>query len=181
MTDAFLATVISYSSTLKTAKVQPLIRENDGTDHVPITVKPDAGILPETGDTVLVLTARNNLDGEKVSRFYGASETNGRIVHVVKSKKGVFRFKGDYKLDGNLSVIAPDSIEFEVGDSLTFKISIESDVVTLTVNEMDLEIKINPLNNLPDVFQKSTGRTAFSDNFMSAFGPLVSRIPGGLP
>lgn len=181
MTDAFLATVISYSTTEKAAKVQPLIIEDDGTDHVPITVKPDAGILPETGDTVLVLTARNNLDGEKISRFYTASETNGRIVHVVKSKKGVFRFKGNYQLNGNLSVIAPDQIEFEVGDNLTFKITIESDVVTLTVNEMDLEIKLNPINNLPDVLQKSTGRSAFADGFMTAFGPTVSRIPGGNP
>lgn len=181
MTDAWLATVVSYDPATKTAKVLPLIVENDGTDHVQVSANPVAGTYPEAGDTVLVLTARNNLDDKKISRFFDSSEMNGRIIHVVKSLEGVYRFKGNYRIDGNLEVNAPDVITFVVGDTLTFEVTVENDTITFSMNGMDFEIKASPVNGLLDIIQANTGRSAFADGFMTAFGPTVSRIPGGNP
>ena len=172
MTDGFLAKVVSYDPTTETAEVLPLIVENDGTKHPGITAKPVAGVLPSTGDVVLVLTLRNNLDDAYISRFFTASESNGRIVHVVTPANGVYTFKGDYKFEGNVT------IEGDV--AVTGDVSIEG-LVTITIDGQDIEIKMNTVNGLPDVIQKSTGRSAFADSFMTAFGPTVSRIPGGGP
>lgn len=184
MTDAFLATVESYDLVLKTAKVKPLITENDGTKHPGIEVKPVAGILPAAGDLVLIVTIRNNLDDSFISRFFSSSESNGRIVQVVKPADGVFTFKGDYKFEGD--------VEFKGDVTITGDVSIEGDVslkgdaaiegnVTVTINGEDHEIKSNPVTGLPDVIQTSSRRTAFTDSFMTAFGPTVSRIPNGGP
>lgn len=117
MTDAFLATVISYDVAEKTAVVSPLIVENDGSAHPDITVKAVAGIKPATGDIVLVLTIRNNLDDAEISRYFESSESNGRIIHVVKPAGGVFTFKGDYKFigdvvfDGDVSVTGDTTMD----------------------------------------------------------------------
>lgn len=104
MTDSFLATVVSYDKAKNEATVSPLIVETDGTDHPDIITKPVAGITPEAKDVVLVVTARNNLDDKTISRFFEASETNGRIVHVVKPQNGVYIFTGDYKFVGDVKV-----------------------------------------------------------------------------
>ena len=102
MTDGFLATVDSYDEAENTATVSPLVAEYDGTPHPQIKVKPVAGVKPASGDVVLVVTIRNNLDDAEVSRYFPASESNGRIVHVVKPAGGVFTFKGDYKFIGDV-------------------------------------------------------------------------------
>jgi cytoskeletal protein CcmA (bactofilin family) len=117
MTDGFLATVDSYDEAENTATVSPLVAELDGTPHPQIKVKPVAGIKPASGDTVLVVTIRNNLNDEEVSRYFAASESNGRIIHVVKPAGGVFTFKGDYKFigdvvfDGNVEVTGDTTLD----------------------------------------------------------------------
>lgn len=117
MTDAWLAEVISFDPLTKEAVALPKITEPDGTPHPEITVKAVAGITPEPGDLVLVITLRNNLDDAYISRFFEASETNGRIVDVVKSVQGVFKFTGNYKftgqfaIDGSLDVTGPVSVD----------------------------------------------------------------------
>ena len=184
MADGFLATGVSYSEADKTAVVSPLIVENDGTPHPDITVKPVAGIKPAAGDIALVLTIRNNLDDKEVSRFFDASESNGRIVHIVTPVGGVFTFKGNYKFIGNMvfegNVDVTGDVTIDGAVDVTGDVTIDG-TVTISIDGEDIEIKTNVISGLPDVIQKSTGRTAFADNFMSAFGPLVSRIPGGLP
>lgn len=102
MTDSFLAKVISYDKTLNLAKVQPLIVETDGTDRPTVSYPTVAGITPGPNDLVIVVTIRNGSDNAKISRYYEASETNGRIVHVVKPFAGKYVFTGDYEFDGDV-------------------------------------------------------------------------------
>lgn len=107
MTSAFLAKVVSGDD--DEWIVDPLITEYDGTPHPSITVTTQEGITPNVDDIVLVLTMRNNLDREPISRFYDASESNGVIIGVVTAPNGFtltgdFNFIGDVTIDGNLSV-----------------------------------------------------------------------------
>lgn len=107
MTDAFLATVVSGSEPEWT--VQPHITEPDGTPHKEIIVGTQEGITPSIDDVVLVLTMRNNLDGEYISRVYPSSESNGVIVGVFQAIDGYtltgsFNFVGDVQIDGDLEV-----------------------------------------------------------------------------
>lgn len=99
---ACLATVVSGLGSKWI--VAPLIIENDGTDHPPITVTVRDGITPNPLDTVLILFMKNNLDLEPINRFFKESESNGVIVGVIEDVNG-FTLTGDYKFIGNLTVI----------------------------------------------------------------------------
>jgi len=106
--DAFICDVIKNNGD-GTWDVDPRIVEIDGTDHPTIKVNAVGGIKAQVGDVVLVETVRNNLDDKKISRFYPASETNGRIVGVAEPVlqyvfKGDYKFEGDVTIQGNLEV-----------------------------------------------------------------------------
>lgn len=108
-TDAFVATVVGAGLLPDTWEVIPLITEIDGTDHPEITVGARDGITPTPGDTVLVVTMRNNLDLSAISRVFPSSESNGVIVGVMAQTTGYaltgdYTFIGDMIVDGDLTV-----------------------------------------------------------------------------
>lgn len=103
MTDCFLATVISFNSATYEGQIQPLIVENDGTDHPIVKAKSVGGLAPLPGDKVIVVTSRNNLDDQSISRYYEASESNCRIIEIA-STGGIYNFKGNYKFEGNVII-----------------------------------------------------------------------------
>jgi len=181
MTDAFLATVETFDPILNVADVKPLIVELDGTDHPTVSAAPLAGITPESGDLVLVVTARNALDDEAVSRYYDASEATGRIVHVVKPQGGVFIFTGDYKFvgdlifDGDVKITGDLNVE---GDS-----ELEGDLIVGGDAEiegtLDVTGDVTLMANL-----NVTGNTVITGNASCAnltVAGLQTSAPGPLP
>jgi hypothetical protein len=107
MADAFLAKVVSGSG--KEWIVTPQIIEDDGTTHPDIDVSAQGGITPEVGDTVLVLTMRNNLNETPIPRYSKATESNGVIIGVLTTASGYtltgdFNFIGDIAIEGSLSI-----------------------------------------------------------------------------
>jgi hypothetical protein len=109
MTDGFIATVVSNNMD-GTWTVLPKIIEYDGTPHIPIKVNAVDGLYPVTGDTVMVVTIRNNLDDSNINRYYKASESNGRIIGIATPVvfyqfKGNYKYTGDIILDGNLTIL----------------------------------------------------------------------------
>lgn len=181
MTDAFLATVETFDPILNVAEVAPLIVELDGTDHPTVSAAPVAGITPESGDLVLVVTARNALDDEPVSRYYDASEATGRIVHVVKPQGGVYIFTGDYKfvgdlifdgdvkITGNLNVEGDSELEGDLVVGGDAEIKGTLDVTGDTTIDGNLNVGINAT---------VTGALAAGSMTSTVPGPLS--IPGAL-
>jgi len=102
MSDCFLATVISFAN--GEGQIRPLIIENDGTDHPIVSAKSVSGVTPDPGDKVLVVTSRNNLDNQAISRFYDASESNCRIVAIVSKVGANFVLTGNYRFVGDITV-----------------------------------------------------------------------------
>ena len=175
MTDAFLATVETFDPILNVADVKPLIVELDGTDHPTVSAAPLAGITPESGDLVLVVTARNALDDEAVSRYYDASEATGRIVHVVKPQGGVFIFTGDYKFVGDLI--------FDGDVKITGDLNVEGDLIVGGDAEiegtLDVTGDVTLMANL-----NVTGNTVITGNASCAnltVAGLQTSAPGPLP
>lgn len=87
MTDSFLAKVISYSKSTKKAKIQPLVIMADGTQkkNLPLDAGVIDGLVPEEGDTVIILTTRNNLDKKEISIYFDATWSNGWIIGIISS------------------------------------------------------------------------------------------------
>lgn len=108
--DAFICDVISKNTVKKTWKVRPRITEVDGTNHPMIDVNAVGGLDPVVGDVVLVVTARNNLDDKKISRFYPPTEANGRIIAIAKPVTKYF-FEGDFEFDGDVVFTGNVTIE----------------------------------------------------------------------
>ena len=136
MTDAFIATVVSVNPDTSCI-VTPQIIEHDGTTHPNVTAGVVEGITPTAGDSVLVLTTRNNLDNAPIQRYYDASESCGRIIAIVKtasvySLTGSFKFIGSVEItqnltvDGNLTVKGTLSV---TGDTtLSGRLTVQKDV-----------------------------------------------------
>ena len=53
--------------------------------------------------------------------------------------------------------------------------------ISIKLKGETIVVKTNMANSLVDVIQMSTGRSAFSDGYMTPFGPTISRIPNGNP
>jgi len=123
MTDAFLAKVVSYDKTRNLATVLPMIVETDGTDRPRVDYPAVAGVTPAANDIVLVVTIRNGADNQKISRYYEASESNGRVVHVVKPSNGVYKFTGDFEFKGN--------VKFDGDVKVTGKLDVDQDTTIL--------------------------------------------------
>lgn len=104
MIDCFLADVISYNALEKKAKVMPLVILKDGTElsNLPIEVKTVSGIKPSIGDTVLIVTSRNNLDDKSISIYFDPSWSNGRLIGIV-STNGSYTLKGNYVFESNVT------------------------------------------------------------------------------
>lgn len=101
MSEAFICDVVKKNPEDGTWDVRPRIVEVDGTNAITIKAKPVGGIQPQTGDVVLVLPIRNNLDDKKINRWYGSSDANGRIVAVAKPMMK-YVFEGDFEIDGDI-------------------------------------------------------------------------------
>lgn len=101
-TDSFIAIVGSIGTNPREWVVLPQIREMDGSNFKPISVAAGNGITPAIGDKVLILTMRNNLDFEIISRYFSASASNGVIIAIIDSV--LFELTGSYKITGNLDV-----------------------------------------------------------------------------
>ena len=115
--DAFLADVVSAGDDPQTWVVQPLLTEFDGEDMEQIKVS-SGEITPSVGDTVLILTMRNNLDFEKISRYYTASASNGIIIKIIKTSAnpqyvltGNYKFVGDLQITGKLDVSGNTNVD----------------------------------------------------------------------
>lgn len=162
MTDAFLATVVSYVKSTNIAIVKPLIIEPDGTLHPAVNASPIAGITPSPDDIVAVVTLRNNLNDKPISRVYGASETNGRIVDVVKPKNGVFTFTGNYKFIGD--------VVFKGDVEVTGDVTFDQDL-TVT-GELEVDGAANFLSTLMVALQLTVGGN------LALGGSIVPAIPG---
>lgn len=120
MNDCFLAEVVSFNSVTFEGRINPLIIEVEGSEMETVTAKSVSGVTPQAGDVVLVVVTKNNLDNEPVSRFFKASETNGRIIAIVKKNGQDFVFTGNYKFKGN--------VEFDGDVTITGKAIFEDDV-----------------------------------------------------
>lgn len=103
MIDSFLAEITSFSSATKKGKIKPLIIMADGTDNQTLDAKAVGGITPLTGDIVLVLAIRNNLDDAKISIYYKPTWSNCRIIHVASPKAGTYKFTGNYQFTGGIT------------------------------------------------------------------------------
>lgn len=163
MADAFLAKVVSGSG--KAWIVTPQITEDDGTLHPDITVGSQEGITPMAGDTVLVLTMKNNLNEKPIPRFFMASESNGVIVGVVTTSSGFtltgdFHFVGDILIDGAFSITGNMTI---TGD-----VDITGDVT------IDGSIKVGGVDIGPD-HQHLSG--SFSNSGGSVVGTSGAVVP----
>jgi hypothetical protein len=144
--DCFLADVVSIDGTIFT--IQPLIKEFDGTPHIEVTAI--SRVTPGIGDTVLVLTMRNNLDLEEISRYYKASASNCTIIGVMKTTAnpnyvltGNYNFIGDTLFTGNLNVTGNVTIDgnLTVGSNadVTGNVGIDG-ILTLAGTNMNLHI-----------------------------------------
>ena len=116
MTDCFLATVNSYDATTKIANVKPLVILKDGTETQTLDVKTIQGIKPSSGDTVLIVTSRNNTDDESISEYFEPSWANGRLIGVV-STNGSYTLKGEYVFESDVTfesnVTFKENVTFE--------------------------------------------------------------------
>lgn len=104
--DSFLAVMDTPADPVTgLCTISPMIVELDGTPHPPVRARAVGGLTPVAGDTVLVITIRNDLDGLlPVSRYFGASEANCRVVDVVIPASGQRILTGNYKFTGALTV-----------------------------------------------------------------------------
>lgn len=135
MSDCFLAEVISFSSSTFKGKVKPLILEADGSTHSDINVeaKSVSGVTPSVGDLVLVVTSRNNLNDKPIHRYNQTSESNCRIIAVVKKNGQNFVFTGDYQFKGDVEITGnatfKQDLKVEGDTELEGKLDVGGDVV----------------------------------------------------
>ena len=146
MTYACLGTVSGGSGS--TWQVDPLIIEDDGTNHPTVDVTVRDGLTPTVGDTVLIEFMRNTLSLTSVKRYFDASESNGVIIGIIKTANG-YVLTGDYKFIGNVTI---------EGDlSITGDMNITGDVTisgNLTVSGKD----VGPNHeHLPGTYSNSGG------------------------
>jgi hypothetical protein len=114
--DAFIAKVDAPGASAGEWLVTPQIIEMTGVQHAQITVGTSQGIKPAIGDSVLILTMRNNLDFANVSRYFEANEANGVIVGVVAASAfenvGAFTITGSLKVgDGSQKMVRGDDLQ----------------------------------------------------------------------
>jgi len=107
--DAWLGTVVGAADNEGEWEVTPLIVEADGSEHPNVICGAASGIVPAEGDKVFVVTMRNNLDGEAVSRFFPPSDSSGVIVGVFTALAG-YKFVGDFTFDGDVTITGTLSV-----------------------------------------------------------------------
>lgn len=179
MTEAFIAKVDSFNEATKLYTVLPQIVEFDGTDMAPIKVAALNGIFPAIGDSVLIVTTRNNLDDEKINRYYEASATNGRIVAVITPLE--FVFKGNYKIIGNLTVTGNLIVEgnLQVGGLTVDGESVFNDNIQIT-GDIDMTGNLGITGNITQTGNTDiTGSlTVNGVDFSAHTHPFVGVAPG---
>jgi len=163
-----ICTIESFDKDKQTATCKPLYKsvdaENKEIDYPLLSNIPvmscylgkDISVIPsyERGD--LVLVACSTFDYSKQLKKQSAKES-----------EGLFGLENSFVIGG---------IKSSGDTTKDLQISFEDDKILFKNKTNEMEVNVNDFKVKKEIKHPS-GRTAFSDGFMTAFGPTVSVIP----